>query len=63
MLTHPDDLELSQYKLLATELNTNVATAKMYLQNISPFTVQEGSKDHCLNTCIEEMFLNCEAKI
>jgi hypothetical protein len=41
---HPDDID---YKKLEADMGTSVplATIKMFVEQVSPFRVQEGSKD------------------
>jgi hypothetical protein len=59
---HPDDID---YKKLETELGstTPISTIKMFVEQVSPFRVNEGSKDQFLNGCIEDLFVECENKI
>jgi len=50
---------------LETNLGSAVPTStiKLYVENVSPFRIEEGSRDHYLNGCIEELYLQCEAAI
>lgn len=59
---HPDDID---YKKLEADMGTSVplATIKMFVEQVSPFRVQEGSKDQYLNNCIQDLYIECEAKI
>ena len=59
---HPDDID---YKQLESNLGSAVpiSTVKLYVENVSPFRIEEGSRDHYLNGCIEELYLQCEAAI
>ena len=59
---HPDDID---YKQLESNLGSAVpiSTVKLYIENVSPFRIEEGSRDHYLNGCIEELYLQCEAAI
>lgn len=40
-----------------------ISTVKIYIENVSPFRIEEGSRDNYLNNCIEELYLQCEAAI
>jgi hypothetical protein len=53
---HPDDID---YKKLEAELgsSTPISTIKMFVENVSPFRVNEGSKDQFLNGLIEDFFV------
>ena len=62
---HPDDIPDSEWKKLKEEIGTypSFATVKKFIYEVSPFTVNEGNKDQYLNNCIEDMYLQIEAKI
>jgi len=53
---HSDDID---YKQLETNLGSAVpiSTVKLYIENVSPFRIEEGNRDHYLNGCIEELYL------
>jgi hypothetical protein len=62
---HPDDIPDSEWKKLKEEIGTypSFATVKKFIYEVSPFTVNEGNKDQYLNKCIEDLYLQIEAKI
>lgn len=35
----------------------------MYVDHVSPFITQQGSKDECLNFLVQELYEKCEVKI
>lgn len=54
---HPDDID---YPKLEKELDGQkipIATIKIFIDNVSPFVVQAGSKDQFLNGQIEDFYL------
>jgi len=59
---HPDDID---FKQLEANLGASIpiTTIKLYIEQVSPFRIEEGSRDHFLNDCIEELYLQCEARI
>jgi len=60
---HPDDIDYKSLEKDFDNLKVPISTIKLYIENVSPFRISEGSKDHFLNNCIEEFYLQCESKI
>lgn len=62
---HPSDINQQKLEQIKQDIGATVPTAtlRMFIEQVSPFRFQEGSKDHFLNECINEMYLQCEAKI
>lgn len=56
---HPDDISQAKLEAIKSEIGATVPTAtlRMFIEQVSPFKFQEGSKDHYLNECINEMYL------
>lgn len=55
---HPDDI--TDETLLADDSGLPLATLRMYLEHVSPFRLEEFSKNAFINASIESLYLELE---
>ncbi len=49
--------------LSAADAGVPIATMRLYLDAVSPFKLEEFSKNAYINNCIEELYLQMEGKL
>ena len=59
---HPKDITDEELAKCELGPGVTVATARLYLEKVSPFMVEAYSKNVFLDDCIERLYLDCEAK-
>ena len=59
---HPKDI--TDHDLAGVELGNGVtvATVRLYIEKVSPFNVEAYSKNVFLDRCVEDLYLECEAR-